>query len=130
MAWFSVKEMSLASPSEILLGEGMSSTNHSGCRFCGAKLEHTFVDLGASPLAQSFLSADQLDQMEPFYPLHLYVCGECFLVQLQEFVAPENIFSDYLYFASYFYSWLTHAMYYVDSMLDLFAITEKWHIFT
>ena len=103
----------------------MSSTNHSGCRFCGAKLEHTFVDLGASPLAQSFLSADQLDQMEPFYPLHVYVCGECFLVQLQEFVAPENIFSDYLYFASYSDSWLTHAKSYADQMLERFPITEK-----
>ena len=103
----------------------MSSKNHSGCRFCGAELEHTFVDLGASPLAQSFLSAEQLNQMEPFYPLHVYVCGKCFLVQLQEFVAPENIFSDYLYFASYSDSWLAHARSYTDQMLGRFPITEK-----
>ncbi len=103
----------------------MDSKNHSGCRFCGAPLEHTFVDLGASPLAQSFLSHDQLSQMEPSYPLHVYVCGKCFLVQLQEFVAPENIFSDYLYFASYSDSWLAHAKAYTDHMVHRFPINGK-----
>lgn len=103
----------------------MSSKKQSGCRFCGAALEHTFVDLGASPLAQSFLSHDQLNHMEAFYPLHVYVCGKCFLVQLQEFVAPENIFSDYLYFASYSDSWLAHAKSYTDLMVQRFAINEK-----
>lgn len=103
----------------------MSSKKHSGCRFCGAALEHTFVDLGASPLAQSFLSQDRLNHTEPFYPLHVYVCGKCFLVQLQEFVAPENIFSDYLYFASYSDSWLAHAKVYTDLMVQRFAINEK-----
>ena len=103
----------------------MSSKKHSGCRFCGAALEHTFVDLGASPLAQSFLSQGQLNHMEPFYPLHVYVCGNCFLVQLQEFVAPENIFSDYLYFASYSDSWLAHAKAYAELMVQRFAINEK-----
>jgi SAM-dependent methyltransferase len=83
------------------------------------------VDLGASPLAQSFLSQEQLNQMEPFYPLHVYVCGKCFLVQLQEFVAPENIFSDYLYFASYSDSWLAHAKAYTDQMVQRFRINEK-----
>lgn len=92
------------------------------CRFCGSKLEHTFVDLGASPLVQSFLNAEQLNQMEPFYPLRVYVCGKCFLVQLQEFVAPENIFSDYLYFASYSDSWLAHAKRYTDQMVQRFPI--------
>ena len=103
----------------------MSSKKHSGCRFCGTALEHTFVDLGASPLAQSFLSQGQLNHMEPFYPLHVYVCGNCFLVQLQEFVAPENIFSDYLYFASYSDSWLAHAKAYAELMVQRFAINEK-----
>jgi SAM-dependent methyltransferase len=95
------------------------------CRFCGSKLEHTFVDLGMSPLVQSFLSADQLNQMEPFYPLRVHVCANCFLVQLQEFVAPENIFSDYLYFASYSDSWLAHAKSYTDQMVKRFPITAK-----
>jgi len=92
------------------------------CRFCGAKLEHTFVDLGTSPLVQSFLTAEQLNQMEPFYPLQVFVCGNCFLVQLQEFVAPENIFNDYLYFASYSDSWLAHAKRYTDEMVQRFPI--------
>src|SRR6266571_2007885 len=57
------------------------------CRFCGTTLSHTFVDLGMSPLCESYIRPDQLAEMEPFYPLHAYVCGQCFLVQLQEFVA-------------------------------------------
>ena len=100
----------------------MSSSNPSACRFCGSKLEHTFVDLGVSPLVQNFLTLEQLNQMEPFYPLQVFVCGQCFLVQLQEFVAPENIFSDYLYFASYSDSWLAHAKRYTDEMVRRFSI--------
>ena len=103
----------------------MSSSGHSGCRFCGSNLEHIFVDLGASPLVQSFLSSDKLNQMEPFYPLQVFVCGKCFLVQLREFVAPENIFSDYLYFASYSDTWLAHAKRYTDEMVRRFPISEK-----
>ena len=102
----------------------MSSSGHSGCRFCGSTLEHIFVDLGASPLVQSFLSSDKLNQMEPFYPLQVFVCGKCFLVQLREFVAPENIFSDYLYFASYSDTWLAHAKRYTDEMVRRFPISE------
>jgi len=100
----------------------MNSPNHSGCRFCGSTLEHTFVDLGVSPLVQSFLTLEQLNQMEPFYPLQVFVCGNCFLVQLQEFVAPENIFSDYLYFASYSDTWLAHARRYTEEMVRRFEI--------
>jgi len=100
----------------------MTRTNQFGCRFCGTKLEHTFVDLGMSPLCESYLSADHLNQMEPFYPLHVYVCEKCFLVQLQEYVAPEHIFSDYAYFSSYSDSWLAHASKYTDQMVERFAI--------
>ena len=103
----------------------MSSVDHCGCRFCGSKLEHVFVDLGMSPLVQSFLTSDQLHQMEPFYPLQVLVCEKCFLVQLQEFVAPANIFSDYLYFASYSDSWLAHAKRYTDEMVRRFPISEN-----
>jgi hypothetical protein len=95
------------------------------CRFCGAGLEHTFVDLGMSPLCERILRADQLNQMEPFYPLHVYVCGECFLVQLQEYVSPEAIFSDYAYFSSYSDSWLAHAKNYSDKMVRLFGLNRK-----
>lgn len=103
----------------------MSATNHPQCRFCKSNLEHTFVDLGASPLCQSFLSAEQLNHMEPFYPLNVYVCGKCFLVQLQEYVAPQNIFSDYLYFASFSDTWLAHVKAYAGQMVERFSITEK-----
>jgi SAM-dependent methyltransferase len=83
------------------------------CRFCGAALRHTMVDLGMSPLCESYLTADQLDGAEAFYPLHVQVCEECLLVQLQEYVAPEQIFSEYAYFSSYSTSWLEHAEQYV-----------------
>ncbi len=103
----------------------MNPSNRPHCRFCKSSLEHTFVDLGASPLCQSFLSADQLNHMEPFYPLSVYVCGKCFLVQLQEYVAPQDIFSDYLYFASFSDTWLAHVKAYTDQMVKRFPITEK-----
>lgn len=84
------------------------------CRFCKAPLRHTFVDLGMSPLCESYLKADQLNRMEPFYPLHVKVCESCFLVQLEEYVSPEHIFTEYAYFSSYSDSWLKHASGYVD----------------
>jgi hypothetical protein len=87
------------------------------CRHCRAPLLHTFVDLGMSPPCQSYLSAEQLNTGETFYPLHVFVCDRCFLVQLQEYVAPEAIFSEYAYFSSYAESWLAHARAYTDQMI-------------
>ncbi|MDH5615642.1 MAG: SAM-dependent methyltransferase, partial [Acidimicrobiia bacterium] len=75
-------------------------THRATCRFCGAPLHHTVVDLGTSPLCESFVPPDRLDTMEPFYPLHVFVCGECFLVQLLEYVPPEEIFTDYAYYSA------------------------------
>jgi len=92
------------------------------CRFCGAALQHTFIDLGMSPLCESYLSADQVNQMEPFYPLHAYVCESCFLVQLEEFVTPEHIFTEYAYFSSYADTWLKHAKAYTHLMIDRHAL--------
>lgn len=68
------------------------------CRFCSAPLEHIFVSLGAAPLSNSYLSGEDLHKAEPFYPLEAYVCGKCFLVQLNEYESPERIFTDYAYF--------------------------------
>jgi 2-polyprenyl-3-methyl-5-hydroxy-6-metoxy-1,4-benzoquinol methylase len=79
------------------------------CRLCRSPLTTTFVDLGMSPLCESFLKADQIDQMEPYFPLHVLVCDQCFLVQLQEYVRPEHIFTEYAYFSSYSTSWVEHA---------------------
>ena len=92
------------------------------CRFCGTPLRHTFVDLGMSPLCQTHIAAEQLHEMEPFYPLHAYVCESCFLVQLQEFVAPQNIFTEYAYFSSYSSSWVEHARRYVEMAIERFGL--------
>jgi SAM-dependent methyltransferase len=102
-----------------------SATNQSICRFCGTPLRHTFVDLGMSPLCESYVSADKLNQMEPFYPLHVYVCENCFLVQLDEFVSAENIFSEYAYFSSYSDSWVEHAKNYTDMIVDRLGLTSQ-----
>jgi SAM-dependent methyltransferase len=85
---------------------------------CGTPLRHTFVDLGMSPLCESYLKAEQLNQMEPFYPLHVYVCERCFLVQLEEFVSPKEIFTEYAYFSSFADSWIEHMRRYADAMTD------------
>ena len=95
------------------------------CRFCQAPLEHTFVDLGMSPLCQDHVKPEELNRMEPFYPLHVYVCENCLLVQLEEFVAPSAIFNDYAYFSSYSDSWLRHAKSYSDQMVGQFRINSK-----
>jgi len=100
----------------------------SPCRFCGETLKFTFVDLGMSPLANSYLKADQLQRMEPFYPLHAYVCHHCFLVQLEEFENPDHIFSDYAYFSSYSESYLAHARSYTQLMIDRFDFGPTSHI--
>jgi len=99
-----------------------------GCRCCGAPLRQTFVDLGMSPLCESYLRADQLNDMEPFYPLHVYVCDQCFLVQLQEYVRPEAIFTEYAYFSSYSQSWLDHARRYTDKMIEELGLSGASHV--
>jgi SAM-dependent methyltransferase len=95
------------------------------CRFCGATAHDVFVDLGMSPLCESILTLEQLNQMEPFYPLRVYVCPRCFLVQLAEFVSPEHIFTEYAYFSSYSSSWVEHARRYADAMRRRLALTDK-----
>jgi SAM-dependent methyltransferase len=87
------------------------------CRFCGAALERTFVDLGMSPLCETYPSPADLNRGEVYYPLHVYVCEHCLLVQLEQYESPENIFSDYAYFSSYSDSWLKHAENYCDKMM-------------
>jgi SAM-dependent methyltransferase len=92
-----------------------------GCRFCGRPLRHSFVDLGMSPLANSYVEPEALQRMEPFFPLHVRVCEHCLLVQLPEAQSPEAIFSDYAYFSSYSASWLRHAERYVATMVERFG---------
>jgi len=95
------------------------------CRFCNKKVEHLFVSLGSSPLANSYLTEEQLHKMELFYPLDVYVCENCLLVQLDEFESPENIFSNYAYFSSYSDIWLKHAKDYVDNMISKFGFNTQ-----
>lgn len=104
------------------------SLNHSGCMFCGTPLQHTFVDLGMSPLCESYISVEKLNQMEPFYPLHAYVCEKCFLVQLDEYVSPEDIFSEYAYFSSYSDSWVEHAKNYTDMIVNRLALDKRSYV--
>jgi 2-polyprenyl-3-methyl-5-hydroxy-6-metoxy-1,4-benzoquinol methylase len=98
------------------------------CRFCKSELTVTFADLGMSPMSNSYVSPDRAALMEPFYPLHAYVCSECLLVQLEEFESPEEIFSDYAYFSSYSSSWLQHARDYVGMMSERFGLCANTHV--
>jgi SAM-dependent methyltransferase len=95
------------------------------CRFCGRGVERTFIDLGMSPLCETYLSAAELNRGETYYPLHVYVCERCFLVQLEEYESAEHIFSDYAYFSSYSDSWLKHARTYCDKMTKQFGLNER-----
>jgi SAM-dependent methyltransferase len=95
------------------------------CRFCATALEHGFVDLGMSPLSNAILDADALNRMEPFYPLRAYVCQECFLVQLEAFESPDEIFRDYSYFSSYSDSWLAHARAFAAATTDRFELGRQ-----
>jgi SAM-dependent methyltransferase len=92
------------------------------CRFCAAPLRHTFVDLGMSPLCESYVPAERVNAMEPFYPLHAKVCESCLLVQLEAFVSADHIFTEYLYFSSYSDSWVEHARLYVDMAIERFGL--------
>jgi len=95
------------------------------CRFCGANLKRTFVDLGMSPLCETYPSTAELNRGEVYYPLHVYVCEKCWLVQLEEYESAESIFSDYPYFASFSESWLKHCEKYCSEMQKRFELGEQ-----
>ena len=98
---------------------------NAACRFCATPLSDTFVDLGMSPLCESYLPADKLNHMEPFFPLHVWVCRSCFLVQLEQYVSAEEIFTEYAYFSSYATSWVKHAEEYVATMTQRLGLSPK-----
>jgi SAM-dependent methyltransferase len=100
----------------------MGESVHYPCRFCAAPVTTVVCDLGMSPLCESFLAADQRNQMEPFYPLRADVCQRCWLVQLESYVAPESIFTEYAYFSSYSDSWVDHARRYAEAVIDRFGL--------
>jgi len=95
------------------------------CRLCGSEVTATLVDLGKSPLCESFLTEEQLDEPEAFYPLHVRICGECVLAQLDVLVATSEIFTDYAYFSAYSDSWVAHAAAYCDLVRDRFELDEQ-----
>lgn len=95
------------------------------CRLCSTELTHTFVDLGMSPPCESYLTADQLDQAETFYPLHVRICHECLLVQLPAYIPAEEIFGHYAYFSSYSDSWVAHARRFVGSAAERLELTDS-----
>ncbi len=100
------------------------STERARCRFCSEPLHTSFVNLGMSPLCQTHIERHQLNHMEPFYPLHAWVCHKCFLVQLEQYVAPPDIFSEYAYFSSYSDSWVEHARRYAEMMRGRFGLAS------
>jgi SAM-dependent methyltransferase len=98
------------------------------CRFCGAPLDVVFADLGMSPLANSYVTPERANAMEPFYPLRALVCERCLLVQLEEFESAEAIFSDYAYFSSYSSTWLEHSRRYVEQMIERWGLDGTSHV--
>lgn len=96
------------------------------CRFCDTPLRHLFLSLGVSPLSNSYLTGDDLRKMEPYYPLEVYVCENCLLVQLEEFEKAKDIFhAGYAYFSSYSDSWLKHCERYVEMVVQRFGLNKK-----
>jgi hypothetical protein len=95
------------------------------CRCCGANLHHIFVDLGTSPLCESYLSTEQLEDPELFYPLTVYVCDKCFLVQVPAHVSGEHIFKEYAYFSSYSTSYLAHAKQNAEAIIERFGVCSQ-----
>lgn len=102
-----------------------SKTTAALCRFCAMPLRQTLVDLGMSPLCESYVSREQLNQMEAFYPLHVKVCEQCFLAQLEEYVSVEHIFTEYAYFSSYSDTWLKHASDYTDMIVKRLGLGRE-----
>src|SRR5689334_18288413 len=107
---------------EIIANSGSEHSVQPVCRLCGDRLEQPFLDLGTQPLCESYLDRNHVNGMEPFYPLTVYVCQNCLLVQLEAFVSPEHIFTEYAYFSSYSDTWLKHARTYVQTVVDRFNL--------
>src|SRR5438309_11307789 len=98
------------------------------CRLCGKSLQHSFCDLGMSPLSNSYIDADKLKEPELFFPLHAFVCDTCYLVQVKEFQSPAKIFSEYAYFSSYSDSWLKSAKSYAEYAIDRFHLGSSSNV--
>ena len=108
-----------ANPADLV---GTETRSGPRCRFCDSGLRFTLVDLGMSPLCESYVASERLNRAETFYPLRVYVCDRCFLAQLEEYVAAEEIFTEYAYFSSYSDSWVEHARQYAGMVAKRFGL--------
>ena len=113
---------------EAAAGPVCASQKGPRCRFCDFPLKHVFADLGMSPLSNSYLKPTDLRHMEPFYPLVVFVCGECFLVQLEEYETPDQIFGDYSYFSSFSESWVEHARRYAEMIVERLDLNRNHRV--
>lgn len=96
------------------------------CRFCDQKLSHVFIDLFHSPASNSFLSLEELNEPEVYFPLKVFVCQSCFLVQIDEYKKSDAIFNNsYVYFSSFSTSWLAHAKKYCEEMKNRLSLNES-----
>jgi len=99
------------------------------CRFCDTPLRHSLVDLGQSPLCETFLTAEEVNRPETYYPLHALVCERCLLVQVEEHVSGDEIFGgEYAYFSSYSDSWLVHAKQYAEMITKRLGLTKDHQV--
>jgi 2-polyprenyl-3-methyl-5-hydroxy-6-metoxy-1,4-benzoquinol methylase len=114
--------MAGASPADVVFAKTRSGPH---CRFCDSRLHFTLVDLGMSPLCESYVTQERLNRAETFYPLHVYVCDRCYLAQLEEYVAAEEIFTEYAYFSSYSDSWVEHARQYSLMVAKRFGLGRE-----
>lgn len=113
---------------EVVAEPDFSQSKGPRCRFCDSRLKHVFADLGMSPLSNSYVKPGDLAVMEPFYPLVVFVCSNCFLVQLEQVESPEHIFSDYSYFSSFSESWVEHARRYTDKIVDRMGLGQSHRV--
>lgn len=105
-----------------------TETTYGLCRSCKAPLKHVMVDLGMSPLCESYVTPERAHLPEPFYPLIVYVCENCFLAQVQECVSASDIFSEYAYFSSYSDSWVEHARLYTEMIVSRLKLGRSSHV--
>lgn len=117
-----MKRMLASEPAQELVHEGRS---RAVCHGCGQRLRTTFCDLGTTPLSNAMVRPERAGEPEPYFPLHAWVCDKCLLVQLEQFNAPAEIFSDYSYFSSYSQSWLDHAKRYCEMVIERFGINAS-----
>ena len=125
-AWYSGAPVAELSAAQIGRYEAAVSTMPArACRFCAGPLDESVCDLGMQPPSNAFITSESLEKMECFYPLHAFVCGACFLVQLEEFESPTDIFTEYAYYSSFSSTWLKRAERFAETMTKRLGLDEE-----